>query len=402
MTAAHAPLLTTAAELAALVKAIRAAGRLALDTEFVWERTYRPELGVVQIATDGMIAVIDAVALKDLSPLFPVLQDPAIPVVLHGGGQDLEIMAVLMGTPMRGVVDTQVEAAFLGYGLQVGLSVLLERVLKVRIRKDQTYTDWLRRPLKPEQVVYAEQDVVHLLAMQDLLRADLERRGRVEWVEEELRELEEPARWVEEPDDERFRGVKSWQRLDGRELAVLRSFAAWRERAARRANIRPNFICNDVVMTTIAARPVETIEELRQVRGLSSGTVDRHGKAMLAAIQEGVACPKDRWPEPPPRLRRHAPPSGLIALLRASVQAVADREEIAPEVIASSRDIEALVDAATSNRRASPDASNRLLHGWRHRLTGDTMLRIARGELAMRYDPVRREVVGDPVDRSET
>ena len=163
MSVAHAPLLTTAAELTDLVTAIRAAGRLAIDTEFVWERTYRPELGVVQIATDGVVAVIDAVALKDLSPLFPVLQDPAIPVVLHGGGQDLEIMAVLMGAPMRNVIDTQVEAAFLGYGLQVGLSVLLERVLKVRIRKDQTYTDWLRRPLKPEQVVYAEQDVVHLL-----------------------------------------------------------------------------------------------------------------------------------------------------------------------------------------------------------------------------------------------
>jgi ribonuclease D len=397
VTATHAPLLTTAAELGELVKAIRAAGRLALDTEFVWERTYRPELGVVQIATDGAIAVIDAVVLKDLSPLFPVLQDPAIPVVLHGGGQDLEIMSVLMGTPMRGVVDTQVEAAFLGYGLQVGLSVLLERVLKVRIRKDQTYTDWLRRPLKPEQVVYAEQDVVHLLAMHDVLRADLERRGRLEWVEEELRELEEPERWAALPDEDRFRTVKSWQRHDGRELAVLRSLAAWRERAARRANIRPNFICNDVVLTTISARPVETIEELRQVRGLSSGTVDRHGKAILAAIQEGMTCPKDRWPEQPPRLRRHAPPSGLIALLRASVQAVADREEIAPEVIASSRDIEALVDAATSKGRPPADPDNRLLHGWRHRLTGDTMLRIARGELAMRYDPVRREVVGDPV-----
>jgi ribonuclease D len=399
VTAAHAPLLTTSAELEDLVTAIRASGRLAIDTEFVWERTYRPELGVVQVATDRRIAVIDAVALKDLSPLFPVLQDPAIPVVLHGGGQDLEIMAVLMGTPMRGVVDTQVEAAFLGYGLQVGLSVLLERVLKVRIRKDQTYTDWIRRPLKPEQVVYAEQDVVHLLAMHDVLRVDLERRGRLAWVEEELRDLEEPERWSALPDDERFRTVKSWQRLDGRELAVLRSLAAWRERAARRANIRPNFICNDVVLTTIAARPVETVDELRQVRGLSSGTVDRHGKAMLAAIEEGVACPKDRWPEQPPRLRRHAPPSGLIALLRASVQAVADREEIAPEVIASARDIEALVDAATSKGRNTPDADNRLLHGWRHRLTGDTMLKIARGELAMRYDPVRREVVGDPVPR---
>jgi ribonuclease D len=393
--------LTTTAELSTLVEDVRAAGRLALDTEFVWERTYRPELGVVQVATDRRVAVIDAVAVKDLSPLFPVLQDPAIPVVLHGGGQDLEILAVLMGTPVRAVADTQVEAAFLGYGLQVGLSALLERVLKVRIKKDQTYTDWIRRPLKPEQVLYAEQDVVHLLPMHDALRAELAERGRVAWVDEELRELEDPEQWTPMPDDERFRSVKSWQRLDGRELAVLRSMAAWRERAARRANIRPNFICNDVVLTTIAARPCATVEELRGVRGLSSGTVDRHGKALLAAIQEGVACPKSGWPEPPPRNRRHAPPSGLIALLRASVQAVADREEIAPEVIASSRDIEALVDAATAKGRGPVAADNRLLHGWRHRLTGETMLRIARGELAMRYDPVRREVVGDPVTRDD-
>jgi len=397
VTAAPSPLLTTADELRSLVEAIRKAGRLALDTEFVWERTYRPELGVVQVATDDTIAVIDAVAVKDLSPLFPVLQDPAIPVVLHGGGQDLEILADLMGEPIRGVVDTQVEAAFLGYGLQMGLSALLERAIKVRIRKDQTYTDWVRRPLKPEQVVYAEQDVAHLLPMHDRLRADLEARGRLVWVEEELRELEDPERWAPLPDEERYTTVKSWMRHDGRELAVLRSIAAWRERAARRANIRPNFICNDVVLTTIAARPVESVDELRQVRGLSSGTVDRHGKALLAAIKEGVTCPKEKWPSQPPRNRRHAPPSGLIALLRASVQAVADREEIAPEVIASSRDIEALVEAATSRGKTNDTGENRLLHGWRHRLTGETMLKIARGELAMRYDPTLREVVGDPV-----
>lgn len=397
MTAAAQPLLGTASELAALVEDIRAAGRLVLDTEFVWERTYRPDLGVVQIATDTTVAVIDAIALRDLSPLFPVLQDPAIPVVLHGGGQDLEILAALMDGPVRGVVDTQVEAAFLGYGLQIGLSALLERILKVRIRKDQTYTDWLRRPLRPEQVVYAQEDVVHLLAAHDRLRAELERRGRLAWVEEELADLEDPTRWTPPDDEERFRSVKSWQRLDAQQLAVLRSIAAWRERAARRANIRPNFICNDVVLTTLAARPVTRLEELRGVRGLSSGTVDRHGKALLAAIQEGTDCPRERWPEPPPRVRHHAPPSGLIALLRASVQAVADREEIAPEVIASARDIEALVEAATvrsAGRR--DDSDNCLLHGWRRRLVGDTLLAIARGEVAIRYDPGRREVVGEP------
>jgi ribonuclease D len=397
VTAATPRLLTTTAELVALVDDIRAGGRLALDTEFVWERTYRPVLGVVQIATDRAVAVIDAVELRDLSPLFPVLRDPAIPVVLHGGGQDLEIMAVLMGAPMRGVVDTQVEAAFLGHGLQIGLSVLLERVLEVRIRKDQTYTDWVRRPLKPEQVVYAREDVVHLLRAHDRLRADLAARDRLAWVEEELQALEDPARYAPMPDEERYRTVKSWQRLGGRELAVLREITAWREQAARRANIRPNFIANDVVLTAIAARPAATLDDLRGVRGLSAGTVDRHGKALLAAVQEGLACPREQWPESPPRVRRHAPPSGLIALLRASVQAVADKVEIAPEVIASGRDIEALVEAATRKAKNGAAADeNALLHGWRRELVGDTLLAIARGELAMRYDPAKREVVGVP------
>jgi ribonuclease D len=216
-------------------------------------------------------------------------------------------------------------------------------------------------------------------------------------VEEELRDLEDPERWTPLPDVDRFRTVKSWQRHDGRELAVLRSLAAWRERAARRANIRPNFICNDVVLTTISSRPVDSVDDLRQVRGLSSGTVDRHGKALLAAIVEGVECPREKWPEPPPRVRHHAPPSGLMALLRASVQAVADREEIAPEVIASARDIEGLIEVATAKGREMPSADeNRLLHGWRHSLTGETLLRIARGELRIRYDPAKREVVSEP------
>ena len=154
-------LITEPAELEQFAHVVQAAGRMALDTEFVWERTYRPVLGVVQIATDAACAIVDTIAIDDLSPLFPLLRDPKIPVVLHGAGQDLEILAHAMGEPVRGVVDTQVLAAFLGYGLQVGLSALLERVLKVKINKDQTYTDWTRRPLKPEQLTYAQQDVLH-------------------------------------------------------------------------------------------------------------------------------------------------------------------------------------------------------------------------------------------------
>ena len=390
-------LLTTPTDLAALADAVRRAGRLAIDTEFVWERTYRPVLGVVQIATDETSAVVDAVALKDLSPLFALLRDPAVPVVLHGGGQDLDIFATLMGAPVRGVADTQVMAAFLGYGLQMGLGALIERVVKVRLRKDQTYTDWVRRPLRPEQVAYAREDVVHLLPLYDRLRTDLERRARLGWVEEELRELEDVDRFAAVPDEERYRNVKAWQRLRGRELAVLRALAAWREQAARRADVRPNFLANDIVLTTLAVRPAETMEELRQVRGLSSGAVDRHGRAIVAAIRHGLDCPEAEWPAEPGRVRRKGPPPGLTALLRAAVQAVAEREDIAPEVIATGRDIDAIGVYAASPADGAVLEGVPVVHGWRRRLVGDTLLAIARGELAFRYDPARREVVGEAV-----
>src|SRR5438552_3639659 len=310
-------------------------------------------LGVVQVATDGGVAVIDAVAVPDLGALSSVLRDPAVPVVLHGGTQDLEIFASLACDPVRGVFDTQIEAAFLGYGLQVGLSTLLERVLKVQIKKDQTYTDWVRRPLRREQLAYAADDVHHLLALHGGLRADVERRGRVAWADEEMRALEEPARYAPVPPEERYEWVKGWQKLGGRELAVLRELAAWRERAAERADIRPNFVANDIVLTSLAARPVETMEELRHVRGLASGAVDRHGRAVLAAIRAGVACPSERWPPRPPRERGRTPAPGLAALLRAVVQAVAEREDIAAEVIASGREIEAL--ASQGGRGAALD-----------------------------------------------
>jgi ribonuclease D len=390
-------LLTTPAELSALVTELRAAGRFALDTEFVWERTYRPILGVVQLATERTSAVVDALGVKDLGPLVELLRDPAVPVVLHGGGQDLEIFAHLMGEPVRGVVDTQVVAAFLGYGFQTGLSMLLERVLKVRIRKDQTYTDWTRRPLRPEQIAYAREDVLHLLPLYDKLAAELARRGRTAWVEEELRELEDTARFAQMPDAERFRNVKGWQRLDAKALAVLRELAAWREKSAMRANIRPNFIANDIVLTSLAGRPVETLEDLKHVRGLSGGAVDRHGRAILAAIKAGLACPPEQRPVPPDRLRRKAPPPGLTALLRAAVQAVAEREDMASEVIASGRDIDALGSYAMAPSEGDVPAEVSVGHGWRRTLVGDKLLAIARGELAIRYDPRRREVVGDPV-----
>jgi ribonuclease D len=390
-------LLTKPSQLRALAGRVAATGRLALDTEFVWERTYRPVLGVVQVATDDEAVVIDARALGRLDPLFEPLRDPAVPVILHGGGQDLEIFAELMGEPIRGVVDTQVEAAFLGYGLQVGLGGLLERVLKVRILKDQTYTDWTKRPLDPEQLEYARADVLYLLAAHDHMRTLLDERGRGGWVDEELRRLEDPERYRPVPDEERYRSVKGSQRLRARELAVLRSVAAWRERIARRANVRPNFIVNDVVAVTLSQRPVTEQKRLRGVRGLSAGTIERHGAGLIEAVREGLACDEADWPATPSRSRRQPIPAGLTALLRAAVQTVAEQEEVAPEVIASTKEIEGVAGAVLDNG-ASLDGF-RVLEGWRRTFVGETLIKLARGELAIRYDPRARTVAVDGARR---
>src|SRR5207249_1110646 len=155
----------------------------------------------------------------------------------------------------------------------------------------------------------------------------------------------------------------------------------------KRADVRPNFVANDVVLTSLAVRPVETMEDLRHVRGLTSGAVDRHGRAILAALRAGLECPAESWPERAPRLRSRTPAPGLAALLRAAVQAVAEREDIAPEVIASGREIEALAS------RGEAQDGLAVTRGWRRHLVGDTLLAIARGELAIAYDPERREVV---------
>jgi ribonuclease D len=392
------PLLTTATALADFAETARRAGRVALDTEFVWERTYRPRLGIVQLAAGAECVIVDALALPDLSPLFPVLQDPAVTVVLHGGGQDLEIMAEMMGTPIRGVVDTQVAAAFVGYGHQAGLSALLDQVLRVRVRKDQTYTDWTQRPLKLEQLVYARLDVAHLLDLYDRLYAELDARGRRAWADEEMRLLEDPARFAPVPDAERFLGVSGWARLKPRELAVLRELAAWRERAARRANVRPGFIMNDVVLRTIAGRPPKSVEDLHGSRGVTRGTIDRHGRDVIAAVEAGLGCPREEWPVVTGRGPRQ--PSGLIALLRTAVQAAAVDHDIAPEVIATARDLEALGTAVAGGK--PEDADLDVLRGWRRRLVGDTLLALAKGEVAIRYDPRRRELVMTETDQPAT
>jgi len=232
------------------------------------------------------------------------------------------------------------------------------------------------------------------------LEVELGARGRKTWVAEELRALEELGRFTGVPREERYLGVKGWARLGGRELAVLRALAAWREEAASRANIRPQFIVNDVVLVSLAGRPVHTLEELKQVRGITPGTADRHGRAILTVIGEGLACPEGDWPPTAERTRRHAPPPGLGALLRAVVQAVADREDIAAEVIAPGRDVDALVSYATARAARPLPEDLPVLRGWRRELVGDTLLAIARGELAIRYDTARREVVGEPVVRS--
>ncbi|WP_395140623.1 ribonuclease D, partial [Armatimonas sp.] len=203
--------------------------RLALDTEFIRERTYEPVLELVQVSTaDGLIALLDIPALGDLGALGPLLTDPDILKIFHAGGQDIEILTSLLGEMPTPFFDTQIAAAFAGYGTQVGYGALVQSVLKVRLSKEEGFSDWSRRPLTASMCSYAADDVRYLHTLHDRLMARLQRRGRAEWAQEQTVRVLTNASETTQPED-LWKKVGSKQGLNRRELAILQELALWRD-----------------------------------------------------------------------------------------------------------------------------------------------------------------------------
>jgi ribonuclease D len=367
-------------DLAALAERARAAGRLGIDTEFMPEGRYRPLLCLVQLAVAGDVVVLDPLdgdGLGDPAPLAAVMADPAVEIVLHAGRQDVAILRREWRTSFANVFDTQVAAGFAGSSAQAGYTGLLHDVLKIRLAKSASFTRWDARPLTPEQVRYAREDVEHLLPLADEIQRRLTVRGRLEWAREECRAVAEAT--DERDPEEVWRRLPRISNLDSRERAVARELAAWRERVAAAEDRPVGAVVRDPTVVELAKRQPRTPKELSAIRGAGPDVVRRRAKEILEVLDRGRAAPPVRLDEGE-RLGTEAVDGPTIALAESLVRARAHEAGLAYELIAARADLAPIVVAA---RRGRPEPDVRTLRGWRRELVGEELLELLAGRRSL-------------------
>jgi ribonuclease D len=380
-------------DLEAFAERARATGRLGIDTEFMGEGRYRSLLCVVQIAVeqpdgDIWVEVLDALDERvDPAPIAALLGDPDVEVVLHAGRQDVALLKRTWGTDMNRVFDTQVAAGFTGRGAQMGYEALLGDVLGVRLRKTASFTRWDRRPLTPEQVQYAREDVLHIIQLAAALQDELERLERLDWAREECAALE---RITDDRDlDTVFTRLPRVGGLDPSIRAVARELVEWREETARRQDKPVSSVLPDAPLVEVARRRPKDMDRLQQIRGLHEGTLRRRGRDILAAVERG------RERDPIPR-DGDKPISGdpldapAVALSEALVRTRTLEAELAYELVAARADLERIVRAM---RTGADEPAVRTLQGWRRELVGSELLELLRGRRRLRLGENQRLAV---------
>jgi len=366
--------------------------RLALDTEFVGEESFVPKLELIQVATDSTAAVIDFPAVLEdgsLERLWDIVCNPAVQKIVHAGRQDLDLFAVHAGQIPKPFFDTQIAAAMVGYGPQVAYASLVHRVHGKRLDKAHTFTNWSARPLSHDQLSYALEDVTFLLAIHDHLHERLSEFGRLEWIDEEFARLEDAVDETRGEPQERYQRVRGWDQLRPKSLAVLRELAAWREGEAKRRNIPRGRVLRDEVLLQLARHPPHNVQELRSVRGVHGSEVDRNGEAVLAALHHALALPPSAWPSLPKERKPEPEFTGLVELLQAVLKARAFDQKIAPTLVATTADLQLLVEAKGGGTALDLP----LLKGWRRALAGQLLLDVLDGKLVVSVDATTGAIV---------
>ncbi|MHA7884686.1 ribonuclease D [Nitratireductor rhodophyticola] len=387
-------LITKQQDLEAAIAAFQKSDFVTVDTEFIRESTFWPELCLIQMAAPGVTALIDPLADGiDLKPFFALMADENIVKVFHAARQDVEIVYNLGRLIPHPLFDTQVAASVCGFGDSVSYDQLVSKITGARIDKSSRFTDWRRRPLSDKQLSYALADVTHLIDVYQHLKTELEREGRAHWLNEEMAVLTARETYDPHPDD-------AWKRLKLRvkkplDFAILQHVAAWREREARERNVPRGRVIKDDAIYEVAQQHPRDSEALGRLRTIPKGW-ERSGAAagLLGAVARAMALPREdlpRLPRPP-----HAPEGAAAAaeLLKVLLKLVADRQGVAPKMLASSDDIDRIAaDGA--------DADVPAMSGWRREVFGKEAVKLIEGELALRFNNRKIEVF-EPADaRSE-
>lgn len=355
---------------------------IAVDTEFLREKTYYPRLCLVQVGAAELTAAIDPLLIEDLTPLAKIFEDASVTKVLHACGQDLEVILDGMGCVCAPVFDTQLAAAFLGMRQQVSYGSLVEAYCGVRLPKAESLTDWSRRPLDSEQLAYAEDDVRYLPGIYDRMVSDLARQDRLSWVRPEMDALCDPSRIKRDP-SEAFLRLRRSGSLTRRQLAVAREVCAWREGVAAERDVPRKWVASDEVVVEVCKRTPGSLDRLRRIRGTEQIS-ERDGKRLLAAVARGVACPAEECPKVTKHLRPSSETEGVIDLMYAVLRLVSEKSGVATQLIATRDD---LLDFL-QDRKSSP-----LSHDWRWELAGRTLDRLLSGEVGLTVKGGRIELL---------
>ncbi|MDO4589769.1 MAG: ribonuclease D [Slackia sp.] len=347
---------------------------LAVDTEFLREKTYWPKLCLIQLATDEMSVAIDPFRVGDLSALADLFVDERITKLFHAAHQDIELIFHELGVIPKPVFDTQVAASLLGDALQIGYGTLIMNECGVKLKKADSFTDWSRRPLTDSQIAYALDDVVYLPRAYRSMRAKLERLGRLSWLDPDFEELCDPRRYKVEP-FERYKRLRRVNQLSHQQLSAAREIAAWREETAMKRNIPRKWVLTDEQIVEICKREPASIDELFMVRGVSNALRTDDARKVLAACKKGLAAPEDQWPELNRGGKNEPNVDPQVDLLYSVVRLRAKEAGVAFGVLASHDDLAKIV-------RGHLDEAD-VLKGWRRRLVGEELLSIVRGELVV-------------------
>ena len=363
--------------LEAFARSAEGARVLAVDTEFLREKTYYPKLCLLQLSADDRVVVVDPFAIESLEPLAPVFANKGIVKLFHAGGQDLEIILHEMGMLPTPIFDTQVAAALLGHTQQIGLASLIHAELGVQLRKIDSFTDWSQRPLSESQLNYAAEDVIYLPQLYRQMKAKLEEKGRLEWLARDFEEMSDPAHYQVD-ERQRYKRLKRVTSLSRRQLGAAREMAAWRELTAQKRDLPRKWVITDEQIVEACKREPRTIDELYMVRGMREKLPIRDARKVLSLIVSALDAPPDAWPEldRPGKSERNV--DFQLDLMMSLVRLRSKESGIAIPTLASHDD---LVRVARGYR---DDVE--LLRGWRRAIVGEELLDLLEGRIRLSLD----------------
>ncbi|MCI9128735.1 MAG: ribonuclease D [Eggerthellaceae bacterium] len=369
--------------LARFIEEAKRSELLAIDTEFLREKTYYPKACLIQVSTDDRIYIIDPIALPDVSAIGVLLEDEGIVKVFHAGTQDIEILLRLTGTTPWPIFDTQMAAALLGFSHQVGLGQLVSTICGVSLKKADSFTDWSRRPLSESQLDYAAGDVAFLPELYICMRDMLIQKGRMDWLDPDLEELADADHYTVDP-NERFRHLKRGNQLTRKQLSAAREVAAWRERRAQSLDIPRKWVLSDEQIVEACRKEAKSIDDLYMIRGMRERLPVKDAREVISLMEKGFRLPEDEWPALD-RASSSEPNVDFALDLMTAVSRLAAKENgIALQTLAPSSEL-------TKLARGHVDECI-LMKGWRKRILGDELTRLLAGDLMLSLDGVELQM----------